>query len=73
MLAFFSPTCDRSSRKNSTLEPDGSRKDYVLAVHPQLRPLFASGFGQSQKFTCHNAVASTFGLRGEEYHPEMET
>ena len=59
--------------KNSTLEPDGSRKDYVLAVHPQLRPIFASGFGRPQKLTCANAVASTFGLRGEEYAPQAET
>ena len=59
--------------KNSTLEPDGSRKDYVLAVHPQLRPIFASGFGPPQKLTCANAVASTFGLRGEEYAPQAET
>ena len=60
--------------KNSTLEPDGSRKDYVLAVHPELRPLLPDGsFGAPQKMTCHNAVASTFGLRGEAYAPEAET
>jgi hypothetical protein len=61
--------------KNSTLEPDGTRKTYVLAVHPELRPLYPDGrFGGAQKEkTCHNAVASTFGLRGEEYRPEVET
>ena len=60
--------------KNSTLEPDGTRKDYVLAVHPELRPIFPDGeFGAPQRLTCANAVASTFGLRGEDYHPEAET
>jgi len=59
--------------KNSTLEPDGSRKDYVLAVHPQLRPIFEGRFGGPQGFSCHNAVASTFGLRGDQYRPEAET
>lgn len=59
--------------KNSTLEPDGSRKDYFLCVHPQLRPLLGDKLGEPQKLTCRNAVASTFGLRGEEYAPEVET
>ena len=30
-------------------------------------------YGEPQKLTCHNAVASTFGLIGEEYAPEVET
>ena len=60
--------------KNSTLEPDGTRKDYVLTVHPELAPLYADGtFGSPQKLTCHNAVASTFGLRGDQYAPQAET
>jgi hypothetical protein len=67
------PALVRVHVKNSTLEPDGSRRDYLLPVHPQLRPIHETGFGAVQKFTCHNAVASTFGLLGEEYHPEMET
>jgi hypothetical protein len=30
-------------------------------------------FGEPQEMTAHNAVASTFGLRGEQYEPVMET
>ena len=69
---------------NSTPEPDGSFKDYFLRVHPELKPLpsrpmnsqeardwFAKQKGQ--ELTARNAVASTFGLRGEEYAPEVET
>lgn len=60
--------------KNSTLEPSGERKDYVLAVHPELRPLFQDGsFGAPQEMTCVNAVASTFGLWGSEYRPQVES
>jgi hypothetical protein len=74
--------------KNSTVEPDGSRKDYLLLVHPELRPLYETcrdcgrpteecdhpgRFGELQQMTCQNAVASTFGLRGEEYSPAVET
>ncbi len=59
---------------NSTAEPDGSFKDYWLRVDPQLRPLLADGtFGTPQEMRARNAVASTFGLRGEEYHPEYQT
>jgi hypothetical protein len=59
---------------NSTPEPDGTRKKYVLCVHPELRPLLGDGrFGDPQKLTCHNACASTFGLRGEDYQPLVET
>jgi hypothetical protein len=67
--------------KNSTLEPDGSRKNYILAVHPELRPIPPRPragerpltLGEPQALTCHNAVASTFYLRGEQYAPEVET
>jgi hypothetical protein len=60
--------------KNSTPESDGSIKSYWLRVHPELRPLRANGeLGDPQKLTAHNAVASTFGLRGEEYQPQVET
>ena len=69
---------------NSTAEPDGSFKNYFLRVHPELRPLPPRPMTeeearnwflkqQPQKFTAHNAVASTFSLRGEEYAPEVET
>ena len=53
-------------------------KSYFLAVHPELRPLLdpdvdGAELGQPQALTAHNAVASTFGMRGEEYAPELET
>ena len=60
--------------RNSTPEPDGSIKAYWLHVHPELRPMLGgSDMGEPQEMTARNAVASTFGLRGEEYAPEMET
>jgi hypothetical protein len=63
---------------NSTPEPDGTFKDYCLRVHPELRPLVRQGnrvtvVGQPQEMTARNAVASTFGKRGAEYAPEMES
>jgi hypothetical protein len=59
--------------KNSTPEPDGSIKDYFLRVDPQIRPLLDARFGKEQKPTATNAIASTFGMRGEEYVLEVET
>jgi hypothetical protein len=59
---------------NSTPEPDGTRKIYMRRVHPELRPMLDGGrYGEPQKMTAHAAVASTFGLRAEEYDPVMET
>jgi hypothetical protein len=59
---------------NSTPEADGSFKDYFLQVHPELRPLLPNGkLGEPQELTAHNAVASTWGLRGTEYAPAVET
>jgi hypothetical protein len=59
---------------NSSPEPDGSYKVYWLGVHPELRPLLGDGqLGEPQKLTAHNACASTFGKRGEEYHPVLES
>jgi hypothetical protein len=64
---------------NSTPEIDGSIKRYTLSVHPELRPLLgfsAAGepeFGEPQEMTARNAVASTFGLRGEDYAPLVQT
>jgi hypothetical protein len=46
--------------KNSTPEPDGTRKTYFLRVPPNLR-------------TAREAVAWTFGLAGSEYRPDRET
>jgi hypothetical protein len=59
---------------NSTPESDGSYKDYFLRVNPELRPLgLDNTMGEPQPLTAHNAVAITFGLRGDEYAPEVET
>ncbi len=56
--------------KNSSPELDQSYNTYYLPVHPELRPLLSDTerkFGEPQKMTCHNAVASTFGKTGEQY------
>jgi hypothetical protein len=59
---------------NATREPDGSFKRYWLRVHPELRPLRAfNQLGPAQTPTVRNAIASTFGLVGEQYVPTIET
>jgi len=69
---------------NSTPEADGTFKDYFLRVHPELRPLPPGEWSEERKrefvmqqqpqvLTARNAVASTFGLRGEDYDPDLET
>ena len=59
---------------NATPEADGSRKEYWLRVDPLLRPMHPDGtLGEPQEATPRNAVASTFGLRGVEYAPDVET
>lgn len=59
---------------NSTPEPDGSLKKYMLRVQPELRPMLGNGrFGEPQELTARNAVASTFGLRGDQYRPGFES
>ena len=59
---------------NSTPEADGSRRDFWRRVHPELCPLLENGeLGEPQALTAHAAVASTFGLRAEEYAPVQET
>jgi hypothetical protein len=58
---------------NRSPEPDGTFRHYFLRVHPELCPMLADGtLGQRQHLTARNAVASTFGLRGEEYAPLVE-
>ena len=45
-----------------------------FVVDPELRPILGSGgFGPPQPLTARHAVASTFGMSGEEYRPEVET
>lgn len=59
---------------DATPKPDGDQEIYWLKVHPELRPLLEDGsLGQPQALTAKNAVASTAGLRGEEYAPEVQT
>jgi len=55
-------------------------KEYFLRVQPELRPMIPpskSGsevvLGDPQEMTARNAVASTFGLRGEDWAPAQET
>jgi hypothetical protein len=51
-----------------------TRRIYHVPCHPQLRPMHPDGsLGQPQKLTALNAVASTYGYRGEEYSPSVET
>jgi hypothetical protein len=73
---------------NGSKEPDGTYKDYFLEVHPELRPLLdletltdfdksspdtREGLGAPQTMTARNAVASTYGMRGEEYMVTVRT
>lgn len=64
---------------NWTPEPDGTYKQYFSRVHPELRALTQDPMGRyvlgdtKQKLTCHNAIASTFGKLGKEYHPDIQT
>jgi len=45
---------------NSTPEPDGSHKRYILRVPPTIT-------------SCRDAVAWTFGMTGDQYDPDIET
>jgi hypothetical protein len=55
------------------IDPSTSRV-YILRVHPELRPMLGNGrFGEPQAMTVRNAIASTFGMRGEEYVLEAES
>ncbi len=53
-------------------------KTYFLRVQPELRPMIRGKdgrpvLGSPQKMTAHNAVASTYGMTGAEYNPEIRT
>ena len=59
---------------NSTPDANGERRVYHVLCHPQLRPLRPDGsLGFEQELTAKNAVASTFGMTGEEYTFEGES
>ena len=52
--------------ENPTVEPDGSRRVYWLGVDAACRPaLPGGGFEEPQPLTARNAVAASWGLRGE--------
>jgi len=57
---------------NRSPEPDGSFRNYILPVmdncEPLPDPMDPNGeLGEAQALTARNAVASTFGMTGEEY------
>lgn len=55
---------------NNTANPDGSFDHYWLRVHPECRPMVTGSrqtMGEPQKLTALNAVASTWGMTGEEF------
>ena len=59
---------------NSTEDADGTRRMYHVLCHPELRPLLPDGqLGEPQEMTALAAVASTYGLRAEEYVLSCET
>jgi hypothetical protein len=59
---------------NSTLDADGTRREYFVPCEPELRPLLPNGdVGEPQKLTALNAVAASYGMRGESYRLAVET
>ena len=69
-MKTFAPT-----KKLISKHPKDSKfKTYFLRVDPLLRPMLENNqFGKPQKLTALNAVASTFGMTGEEYRPLIES
>ena len=63
---------------NSTLNDDGTADEYWLSVNRELRPIRrnpATGkieYGEPQKMTALNAVASTFSMTGREYKAQLQ-
>lgn len=71
-IATFGPAAHLAAKATQ----DTRWKEYFLRVDPDLRPMRADGWrGDPQEPTARNAVASTFGLRGEEdgYAPAFES
>ena len=58
-----------SQAASSTVDADGTRREYTAVCHPELRPWGKTGAwdGPAQKLTSLNAIASTYGMTGEEY------
>jgi hypothetical protein len=58
---------------NSTEDADKTRRVYHVPCHPELRPLLSGDqLGAPQKLTALNAVAASYGFRGEEYRDGMQ-
>jgi len=80
LLVIDLPTDDPEGRIVAVkmIDPSTGRV-YINRVHPQLRPLLGNDaegrpqFGEPQAMTVQNALASTHGLRGEDYHLLQES
>jgi len=70
--------------RNSTVEPDGTVREFMSRLHSELKPLPPAELTgpmrakwyedhKAQKLTARNAVASSFGLYGNQYAPEAQT
>lgn len=62
---------------NGTVEHGGRIREFILPVHPELRPMSRINgrfeLGEPQKPTARAAVASTYGLRAEDYVLALRT
>ena len=62
---------------NGTVEHGGRIREFCLPVHPELRPMKRRGnesvLGEPQEPTACAAVASTYGLRAEQYVVAVRT
>ena len=64
----------RMSYDKTDVDIPASRRKYHVQCHPELRPLLPNNeLGEPQKLTALNAVASTYGMTGEEYVLQVET
>jgi hypothetical protein len=51
----------------------GARETHAIAELIRAARAGRLPLGRDHELTAHNAVASTFGLRGKEYRPALET
>lgn len=59
---------------NSTKDADGTAREYFIRVEKHLRPLRSlTDKGEPQRPTCHNAIASGAGERGEDFELVQES
>jgi len=71
--------------RNSTVEPDGTVREFMSRLHSELKPIAPADLvdpalrerwyseHHAQELTARNAVASSFGLYGEQYAPEVQS